>query len=82
LKSGSLFLGLELIFSALAENKTINILDLSQNRLDDACGRMIGAIISQHGQRRDEVVWAFSLRGEPPGDIDMKGKFYKRFPTK
>ena len=41
-------------------------LDLSHNLLSKACGFDISRIISQQGERRDEVIWAHGLRGETP----------------
>jgi len=41
-------------------------LDLSRNSLGKNAGFDLGRIISQHGERRDEVIWASGLRGETP----------------
>ena len=37
-------------------------------------GRVVGKILSTHCQKRDDVVWMYSLRGEDPDeDISLKG---------
>lgn len=70
------YLGLitcELSDSSLADLATglisiqgLRKLDLSRNLLGKGSGFDIGRIISQHGERRDEVIWAHGLRGETP----------------
>mgnify|MGYP000942230539 FL=1 len=68
-------LELEMLYTGLCQNSSINALDLSRNKLDDKCGGMIGKIISEHGKKRDELVYIYSIRGhEPEEDIDLKGK--------
>ena len=40
------------------------MLDLSNNKLKDFAGLIIGKIISVHSVRRDEVRWAEEIRGD------------------
>jgi hypothetical protein len=50
------------------------VLDLSNNILSEDSGRIIGKIMSHHSQRRDDIVWMYSLRGEEAEeDISLKG---------
>ena len=50
---------------------------LLYNNLGDKYGRMISRIISRHSQRRDQVVWFYSLRNElPPSNEYKKGLMF------
>jgi hypothetical protein len=65
---------LDLLYGSLANNTNINVVDLSKNRLDDQCGMMIGKIISSHAEKRDQIIWVYSIRGDKPDeDIELKG---------
>lgn len=63
-----------IISKGISLNETLILLDLSRNNLGDSSGRVIGKILSTHSQRRDDIVWMYSLRGEEPEeDICLKG---------
>jgi hypothetical protein len=65
---------LEILYPTFSANPKINLIDLSNNKLDNDCGRMLGSVIGAHAQRRDEIVWVYSIRGDQPEeDIDLKG---------
>lgn len=49
---------------ALQKCKSLIVLDLSQNKLKDIAGLIIGKIISVHSVRRDEMRWAEEIRGD------------------
>ena len=48
----------------LQKCKSLIVLDLSQNKLKDIAGLIIGKIISVHSVRRDEMRWAEEIRGD------------------
>lgn len=67
---------MEILSKGLAGNEALTIIDLSNNILDGPSGRIVGKILSTHSQRRDDIVWVYSLRGEEPEeDISLKGVY-------
>jgi hypothetical protein len=55
---------------------SMNVLNLSQNGLKSDVIGPLNSIINTQGQRKDEIVWAASLRGElPKEDLTTKGLF-------
>lgn len=63
-----------LIFSkSLAKTSNLNIIDLSNNNLNVESGCTVGAIISEQGQKKNEIIWLKGLRGERPEE-----GFYKK----
>jgi hypothetical protein len=48
----------------LKECSSLIVLDLSNNKLKDKAGSLIGKIISVHSVRRDELKWAEEIRGD------------------
>ena len=59
---------------SLQEAESIEIIDLSDDCIKDSYGLFIRKIISSHSERRDEIVWAYSLRDEkPPGILFRNG---------
>eukprot|EP00347_Sterkiella_histriomuscorum_P018447 403345477 len=65
---------LEAIMPALCQNQCLETLNLSCNGLDDKCSYLIAKIVSSQSERRDHVVWSYSLRGElPPNDEYKQG---------
>lgn len=65
---------LKTLSAGLSSNRSLNVLDLSNNLLDDQCGTTLGKIVSAHGFAKDEVVWLHSLRNEIPSeDLNKKG---------
>lgn len=63
-----IFKELEVLYSAIAENPSLILLDLSSNDLSNNSGMHVGRIISAHGKRRDDILWMHSLRGDFPED--------------
>ena len=60
---------LEPLMPGLCQNRSIETLNFSCNGLEDKSSYLIAKIISAQCERRDNVVWAYSLRGElPPND--------------
>ena len=62
----------EILLESLLNQNALSFLDLSNNNLGDKYGRMISRIISRHSQRRDQVVWFYSLRNELPSSNEYK----------
>jgi len=60
------------IIRGLIEHQKIEILDFSNNFLDDKTGYMISRLINRQSERRDETVWKFGLRGERPAGSEFK----------
>ena len=54
---------------ALYESPSIEIIDFSDDNLNDSYATMVRRIISSHSERRDEIVWSFNLRNEKPKGI-------------
>lgn len=66
----------EILYKGLMASNSVNTINLSNNRLDDNTGSMIGKLISAHSEKRDQYIWVYSIRGEqPPEDIELKGIF-------
>ena len=61
---------LKVLHKGLTKSESINILDLSNNNLDEKSGMLLGALISAQGQRKNEIIWLYGLRGEIP-DQDL-----------
>jgi len=60
--------------NALSQNSSLIVLDFSHNKLSRNIGSLIGKILSSHCEKRNEVVWMYSLRGEyPTEDLSLKG---------
>lgn len=57
---------LKLLFTGICNNRSLSVLSLAYNKLDDSCGTLIGKIISTQGFLKDELVWLTSLRNEVP----------------
>mmetsp|Transcript_289 Transcript_289/g.314 ORF Transcript_289/g.314 Transcript_289/m.314 type:complete len:355 (+) Transcript_289:281-1345(+) len=65
---------LEAIMPAFCQSTSIETINLSCNGLTDKCSYLMAKIISAQSERRDNVVWSYSLRGEvPPGNEYKKG---------
>jgi len=60
------------ILRALIEHTKIEVLDFSNNFLDDKTGYMISRLISRQSERRDETIWKYGLRGERPQNSEFK----------
>jgi centrosomal protein CEP78 len=66
-------LGLEFLCPSLSENKSINVVDLSHNEIEHG-GNLLGKMISNHGQRRNDIKWMYGLRSEAEEeDIFLSG---------
>ena len=50
----------------LCQNRTLQILNLANNDLDDGCGTLLGKIVSTQGALKDELIWLTGLRNEVP----------------
>ncbi|KAL4445924.1 hypothetical protein ABPG74_010916 [Tetrahymena malaccensis] len=58
----------------IGETRSLNLLDLSFNKLDGQSGGLIGKLLSSHSKNRDEHIWLCGLRGEvPENDINLEG---------
>ncbi len=58
----------------MLQNKTLKLLDLSNNEIDNNGAKMLSALIATHARNRDEEVWVASIRGDQPEvDIDFLG---------
>ena len=67
----------EILLESLLNQNALTFVDLSNNNFGDKYGRMISRIISCHSQRRDQVVWFYSLRNElPPSNEYKKGLMF------
>ena len=62
----------ELLLEGLLSQKNLAFLDLSNNNFTDKYGYFISRIITVHAQRRDQVIWFYSLRNELPPSNDYK----------
>ena len=62
----------EILLESLLDQNILSFLDLSNNNFGDKYGYMISRIISRHSQRRDQVIWFYSLRNELPPSNDYK----------
>ena len=62
----------EILLESLLNQNVLSFLDLSNNNFGDKYGHMISRIISRHAQRRDQVVWFYSLRNELPPSNEYK----------
>ena len=62
----------EYLVPALEKNISLEILDLSYNYMGDEMAWYIAKIISNQGERRDNVVWLAGLRGETPKNEEYK----------
>ena len=64
----------EILLKFLLTHKNIEYVDLSENNLNEKNSNLISRIIIRQTQRRDQIIWAFSLRNEKPINNDyMKG---------
>ena len=67
----------EILLDSLLSQNLLSFLDLSNNNFGDKYGYMIARIISRHSQRRDQVIWFYSLRNElPPSNEYKKGLMF------
>ncbi|CDW75504.1 UNKNOWN [Stylonychia lemnae] len=65
---------IEAIMPALCQNTSIETVNFSCNGLEDDTGYLMAKIVSSQSERRDQVVWTYSLRGElPPNDEYKNG---------
>lgn len=62
----------EVIIESLLSHNLISILDLSNDNLSDKCGKILSRLIIRSAQRRDQVIWYYSLRNELPINNDYK----------
>jgi len=62
----------DLVSKALCKNNFIECIEFSANKMDDSFSPLIRKIISTHAERRDEIVWAYGLRGETPEGIEYR----------
>jgi hypothetical protein len=62
----------EALMPGLCQNRSIETVNLSCNGLDDRCSYLISKIVSSQGERRDNIVWTYSLRGELPPSNEYK----------
>lgn len=53
-----------LLQEALSSNSSLNVLNLSHNKLSRQSGNILGGVLKAHSKRRDDIVWTYSLRGE------------------
>ena len=58
---------LEAVFQPIGSTPKLQLLDLSENKLSDSCGYLLGRIISKQGERRDTIKWEGGLRGSTAG---------------
>ena len=67
----------EILLQSLLNQNALTFLDLSDNNFGDKYGQMISRIIICHSQRRDQVIWFYSLRNElPPSNEYKKGLMF------
>ena len=67
----------EILLESILNQNVLSFLDLSNNDFGDKYGYMISRIISRHSQRRDQVIWFYSLRNElPPSNEYKKGLMF------
>ena len=67
----------EILLESLLNQNALTFLDLSDNNFGDKYGQMISRIIICHSQRRDQVIWFYSLRNElPPSNEYKKGLMF------
>lgn len=60
----------------LCQNRSLIILNLANNDLDDGCGTILGKVISTQGFLKDEVIWLTALRNEvPKTNLNKVGKW-------
>ena len=60
--------------NGISQNKSIILLDLSNNNFNDDSGFLIGKILGSHCENRNNWIWMAGLRNEkPPEDIALKG---------
>ena len=56
----------EQLLKGFFNHQKIQYLDLSNNKLKDGYGNMIGRIIGRQTYRRDQVIWLLGIRNEKP----------------
>ena len=56
----------------LCQNKSLETLNFACNALDDKSSYLFAKVISAQSERRDAIVWSYSLRGELPPDNEYK----------
>ena len=66
----------EVLFQSIGSTQRLQLLDLSDNKLSDSCGYLLGRIISKQGERRDTVKWEGGLRGSIAGIPDGLTELY------
>ena len=58
----------------LCQSRSLEVINLACNGIDDRASYLLAKVISAQSERRDNVVWSYSLRGEvPPGQEDKRG---------
>ena len=69
---------LEILTPAISKNSSLLLMDFSNNQLMKTSGLLIGKILSSHCEKRNEIVWMYSLRGEIPSEnLSLKGYLFK-----
>ena len=56
----------EIIMNGMLSHEKIEILQITNSKLDDKSGNMISRLITRQSQRRDQVIWMYDLRNEKP----------------
>lgn len=46
---------------------------MSDNKIPDNCAGLLLKVVSGQGERLDEIVWSFGLRGELPSNLHSEG---------
>lgn len=62
-----------ILIAPLMQNKTLKVLDLSSNELEESCGYEIGRVINMQRERRDHEIWLSGLRGSKIENISTDG---------
>lgn len=64
---------LDALVPGIVDNNSLEIIDLSDNKIPDTCAALLIKIVSGQGERLDEIVWSYGLRGELPLNLHEKG---------
>lgn len=64
---------LDSLVPGIVLNKSLQIIDLSDNKIPDNCAGLLLKVVSGQGERLDEIVWSFGLRGELPSNLHEEG---------
>ncbi len=63
---------IESIMPCLCQNKTLETINFACNGLTDKVSYLMAKIIIAQSERRDNIVWSYSLRGEVPPSNEYK----------